>query len=113
MLFPYGGSSSGTTPPSPSIDGTLALGHLQEALSRVGFRLPAWRVRDIVDRMDRGQGGLTREEFEKICADQKARDFSSTFKKKISKKENVETIVGMSAASNEGTTSYGCTFLAF
>jgi plastin-3 len=97
------GSSSGTTPPSPSIDGTLALGHLQEALSRVGFRLPAWRVRDIVDRMDRGQGGLTREEFEKICADQKARDFSSTFKKKISKKENVETIVG-STQSNEGTT---------
>jgi len=95
-------TTNGTTP--PSTDGTLALGNLQEALSRVGFRLPAWRVRDIVDRMDRGQGGLSLEEFEKICADQKARDFSSTFKKKISKKENVETIGGMSEASSEGTT---------
>ena len=80
------------------------MGNLQEALSRVGFRLPAWRVRDIVDRMDRGQGGLSRDEFEKICTDQKARDFSSTFKKKLSKKENVEQIGGMSEASSEGTT---------
>ena len=52
-----------------------------------------------VDRMDRGHGGLSRDEFEKICADQKARDFSSTFKKKLSKKENVEQIGGMSEAS--------------
>ena len=49
--------------------------------------------------MDRGHGGLSRDEFEKICADQKARDFSSTFKKKLSKKENVEQIGGMSEAS--------------
>jgi plastin-3 len=82
----------------------LTLGSLQEALSRCGFRLPAWRVRDIVDRMDRGHGGLNREEFEKICTDQKSRDFSSTFKKKISKRENVEQLGGTSEASCEGTT---------
>ena len=34
--------------------------------SRCGFRLPGWRVRDIVDRMDRGHEGLTVEEFEKV-----------------------------------------------
>ena len=83
---------------------SLALSNLQEALARCGFRLPAWRVRDIVDRMDRGHGGLNLEEFEKICADQKARDFSSTFKKKLSKNESVEQLGGMSEASSAGTT---------
>lgn len=85
-------------------DGTLALGSLQEALARCGFRLPAWRVRDIVDRMDRGHGGLSLEEFEKICTDQKSRDFSSTFKKKLSRNETLEKLGGMSEASSEGTT---------
>ena len=85
-------------------DGTLALGNLQEALARCGFRLPAWRVRDIVDRMDRGHGGLTREEFESICSDQKAREVSSTFKKKLSRNETVEKLGGNTEASNEGTT---------
>jgi hypothetical protein len=33
---------------------------------RCGFRLPGWRVRDIVDRMDRGHEGLSIEEFEKV-----------------------------------------------
>jgi len=97
-------SENGNATNGSSEAGTLALSNLQEALARCGFKLPAWRVRDIVDRMDRGLGGLTLEEFEKICADQKARDFSSTFKKKISKKENVETLGGMSEASSEGTT---------
>jgi plastin-3 len=82
----------------------LVLGSLQEALSRCGFRLPAWRVRDIVDRMDRGHGGLTMKEFEKICTDQKSRDFSSTFKKKLSKNKSVEQLGGTSEASSEGTT---------
>lgn len=87
-----------------SSSGSLALGSLQEALSRCGFRLPAWRVRDIVDRMDRGHGGLSLAEFERICSDQKAREISSTFKKVVSKRENVQTLGGMSEASSEGTT---------
>ena len=83
---------------------TLPLGSLQEALSRCTFRLPAWRVRDIVDRMDRGNGNLTMAEFEKICVDLKSREVSSSFKKSISKRQNVETLGGMSEASSEGTT---------
>lgn len=85
-------------------DKSLALGNLQDALARCGFKLPAWRVRDIVDRMDRGHGGLTFEEFTKICTDQKSRDFSSSFKKKLSRNETVEKLGGVSEASNEGTT---------
>lgn len=84
--------------------GTLALGSLQEALSKCGFRLPAWRVRDIVDRMDRGHGRLSIEEFEKICEDLKSREVSSTFKKSVSRKDNLETLGGTSEASSEGTT---------
>ena len=52
--------------------------------------------------MDRGQGGLSREEFEKICKDQKSRDFSASFKKKLSRNETVEKLGGMSEASSEG-----------
>ena len=83
---------------------TLGLGNLQAALAKCGFKLPAWRVRDIVDRMDRGQGSLSIEEFEKICSDQKAREVSSTFKKSLSRRENLQTLGGMSEASSEGTT---------
>ena len=83
-------------------DKSLALGSLQDALAKCGFKLPAWRVRDIVDRMDRGHGGLTFEEFTKICTDQKSRDFSSSFKKKLSRNETVEKLGGMSEASSEG-----------
>lgn len=54
--------------------------------------------------MDRGHGGLSLEEFEKICTDQKSRDFSSTFKKKLSRNETLEKLGGMSEASSEGTT---------
>ena len=53
--------------------------------------------------MDRGHGGLTFEEFTKICTDQKSRDFSSSFKKKLSRNETVEKLGGVSEASNEGT----------
>lgn len=97
-------TSNGETNGNSCEDGTLALGSLQEALARCGFRLPAWRVRDIVDRMDRGHGGLSLEEFEKICTDQKSREFSATFKKKLSRNETVEKLGGMSEASSEGTT---------
>ena len=43
LTSPDNGETNGST----NHDGTLALGNLQEALARVGFRLPAWRVRDI------------------------------------------------------------------
>ena len=44
------------------------------------------------------------DEYEKICEDLKSREVSTTFKRSVTKRENVETISGTSEASNEGTT---------
>merc|ERR1719376_1536836 len=80
----------------------LSMGSLQEALSRCTFRLPAWRVRDIVDRMDRpaSQTPLTLEEFMRICEDLKSREVSATFKRSLTKRPDVQALGGMSAASS-------------
>lgn len=50
------------------------------------------------------QGKLSYEEFEALCFDLKAKDVASTFKTVVSKKENLETLGGMSSQSAEGTT---------
>ena len=42
--------------------------------------------------------------FEQMCAGLKAQDVASTFKKMVNKRENLETLGGMSTASSEGTT---------
>lgn len=39
-----------------------------------------------------------------LCTDLKANEVASTFKQVVSKKENLETLGGMSEASSEGTT---------
>ena len=39
-----------------------------------------------------------------MCGKLKAQDVASTFKKVVSKRENLETLGGMSTASSEGTT---------
>ena len=39
-----------------------------------------------------------------ICVDLKSKEISSTFKKAVSRRENLETLGGMSEASSEGTT---------
>lgn len=49
-------------------------------------------------------GKLSFEEFEALCVDLKAKDVASTFKAVVSKKENLETLGGMSSQSAEGTT---------
>lgn len=50
------------------------------------------------------QGKLSYDEFESLCVDLKAKDVASTFKTAVSKKENLETLGGMSSGSAEGTT---------
>ena len=39
-----------------------------------------------------------------MCVGLKAQDIASTFKKVVSKRDNLETLGGMSAASSDGTT---------
>ncbi|XP_071440139.1 plastin-2 isoform X1 [Hetaerina americana] len=90
-------------------DGYIDLSELKTALDVCGFKLPGWQVRQMIEEYDdkrktQHQGRLSFEEFEKLCSDLKAKEVGSTFKKVVSKKENLETLGGMSNASSEGTT---------
>ncbi|KAG8235144.1 hypothetical protein J437_LFUL012341 [Ladona fulva] len=90
-------------------DGYIDMSELKTALDVCGFKLPGWQVRQMIEEYDdkrktQHQGRLSFEEFEKLCSDLKAKEVGSTFKKVVSKKENLETLGGMSDASSEGTT---------
>ncbi|CAI6376926.1 unnamed protein product [Macrosiphum euphorbiae] len=89
-------------------DGAIDLSELQQALYLCGFKLPAWRVRKIIEDYDgkrtETKGKLVISEFKKLCSDLKAGEIASSFKQVVSKKENLETLGGMSDASSDGTT---------
>jgi len=91
--------------------GFIELGELKEALDLAGFKVPGWRVRDMIDKYDRekppehivGQRKLSYTEFEHLCCELKSKEVSQTFKKVVSKRDNIQTHGGMSEASAEGT----------
>ncbi|CAD7090111.1 unnamed protein product [Hermetia illucens] len=90
-------------------DGFIELKELKEALDQVGFKLPGYQVREMIDEFTNkqrasNQGKLSYKEFEDLCLDLKAKDIGHTFKTVVSKKENLETLGGMSSISSEGTT---------
>jgi len=89
-------------------DGYIDLSELKTALDLCGFKLPGWQVRKMIedfdDRRTDNKGRLSFQEFEKLCMDLKSNEVASTFKQVVSKKENLETLGGMSDASSEGTT---------
>lgn len=89
--------------------GFVELKELRDALDQVGFKLPGYKIRVMIEEFGKKQklknpGRLDLSEFEKICVDLKAQEVSSTFKQNISKKENLEKLGGMSDGSAEGTT---------
>ena len=82
---------------------------LKEALDNVGFKIPGYQVRSMIDELTNKKntamsGKMSYDEFEQLCLDLKSKDVASTFKKGLSKKENLETIGGMSDSSAAGTT---------
>uniref|UniRef100_A0A1Q3FIS7 Putative ca2+-binding actin-bundling protein n=1 Tax=Culex tarsalis TaxID=7177 RepID=A0A1Q3FIS7_CULTA len=90
-------------------DGFIELKELKDALDQVGFKLPGYQVRLMIDEYSNKQrsqhvGKLSYDEFEALCLDLKAKDVASTFKTVVSKKENLETLGGMSDSSAAGTT---------
>ncbi|XP_046682173.1 plastin-2 [Homalodisca vitripennis] len=90
-------------------DGYIDMSELKNALDLCGFKMPGWKVRRMIEDYDdkketQHQGRLTFDEFEKLCLELKANEVGSTFKQVVSKKENLETLGGMSDASSEGTT---------
>ncbi|ODM95696.1 Plastin-3 [Orchesella cincta] len=87
--------------------GNIDFGELKEALDLVGHKLPGWKVRRLVEDVMGGNktpNKLSYRDFEKLCSNLKMKDVASSFKQVVSKKENLQTIGGMSEASSEGTT---------
>ncbi|KAL0125085.1 hypothetical protein PUN28_004317 [Cardiocondyla obscurior] len=90
-------------------DGFINVTELRNALDVCGFKMPGYKVRQMIEEYDDKQrlkhkGRLSFEEFEKLCKELKANELGSTFKQVVSKKENLETLGGISEASSEGTT---------
>lgn len=92
-------------------DGYLDLSELKGALDIVGFKIPQWQVRQMIDEMEKGKASLARKtgrlaftEFQQLCSDLKAKEVAVSFKGQLSKRENLQTLGGMSEASSTGTT---------
>ena len=91
--------------------GYIELPELKQALDECGFKIPRWKVREMMDSYDvdqsgPGKGRLSFDEFENLCAGLKAQDSASTFRQVVTKRENPETSGGISEASVEGTTHW-------
>ncbi|XP_044007158.1 plastin-2 [Aphidius gifuensis] len=90
-------------------DGFIDMAELRTALDVCGFKMPGYKVRQMIEEYDDKQqpqhkGRLSFDEFEKLCKDLKANELGSSFKQAVSKKENLETLGGISEASSQGTT---------
>lgn len=102
-------------------NGYIDLKELKDALDSVGYKIPQWKVRCMIEEYydnggksgrgvngsmngDARKNGISLSEFEELCANLKAQQVSSTFKQAVSKKENLEHLGGMSEASSDGTT---------
>lgn len=85
------------------------MSELKDALDNVGFKLPGYQVRQMIDEVRNKQrtqnvGKMSYNEFEQICVDLKSKDVASTFGKNLSKREDIEKIGGLSDQSAAGTT---------
>ncbi|XP_068624650.1 plastin-2 [Battus philenor] len=102
-------------------NGFIDLKELKDALDGVGYKIPQWKVRCMIEEYydngpkqgrgvngsmngDARRNGMSLTEFEDLCANLKAQQVASTFKQAVSKKENLEHLGGMSEASSDGTT---------
>jgi plastin-3 len=88
-------------------NGFISISELQDALKVCGFDLPSYQIRDLVREYDSKikDDKLDFEEFKELYAQIKSeRDLGHGFKKMVSKRQNVDTLGGMTAASSEGTT---------
>ncbi|CAJ1064216.1 LOW QUALITY PROTEIN: plastin-3-like [Xyrichtys novacula] len=85
-------------------DGFICEHELNDLLKDMGYPLPGYVVRDIIQKLDQNQDKkISREEFESIIDDLKCREIAKTFRKAINRKEGILAIGGTSAQSSEGT----------
>jgi plastin-3 len=90
-------------------DGYVDLSELKEALDGCGFKLPGWKVLQMIEEYDdkrqmQHRGRLSFYEFEKLCLELESNEVANKIKQVMLKKENLETLGGMSDASSEDTT---------
>ncbi|CAK9297455.1 unnamed protein product [Gordionus sp. m RMFG-2023] len=89
--------------------GYISLKDLGDAFNAVGIKIPPYEVRKMASDWERKNskipdGKLQFSEFEKLYRDLKSKEFATTFKSMVSKKDNLVTHGGMSETSSEGTT---------
>lgn len=87
----------------------MDLSELKNALELVGFKIPQWQVRQMIEEMDQKKqlstkGQISINEFQTLCTDLKSQEVASSFKTQLTKKDNLQKLGGMSTASSVGTT---------
>uniref|UniRef100_A0A4W3HQS9 Plastin-3 n=1 Tax=Callorhinchus milii TaxID=7868 RepID=A0A4W3HQS9_CALMI len=77
---------------------------LHELLRDAGCQVPGYKVREIIEKIDRDKNGkISFEEFLSVFQELKNSDIAKTFRKAINKKQGICAIGGMSHLSSEGT----------
>uniref|UniRef100_A0A8C3AD14 Plastin-3 n=1 Tax=Cyclopterus lumpus TaxID=8103 RepID=A0A8C3AD14_CYCLU len=77
---------------------------LQELLKDAGRTLPGYKVREIIQKLDRNKDNqISFDEFLSIVQELKGSEIAKTFRKAINRKEGILAIGGTSVQSSEGT----------
>lgn len=83
--------------------GYIDASELDQALKLGGLDMPMWKQRQYMAETS-NNNQLNLQQFKQLCINLKSQDISNTFKKAVSKRQDVETLGGTSVASAEGTT---------
>ncbi|XP_076024556.1 plastin-3 [Genypterus blacodes] len=79
-------------------------GELQKLLKEANLSIPGYRVREIIQKLDRNHDNMISfEEFVAIFQEVKNKEIAKTFRKAINKKEGILAIGGTSELSSVGT----------
>ncbi|CAN9501703.1 unnamed protein product [Ophioblennius macclurei] len=85
-------------------DGHICHYELQELLNDCGHRVPGYKIREIIETLDRNEDNkIDFNEFLGIVQDLKGKEIAKTFRKAINKKDGIRAVGGMSEQSSEGT----------
>uniref|UniRef100_A0A672JNB7 Plastin-3 n=1 Tax=Salarias fasciatus TaxID=181472 RepID=A0A672JNB7_SALFA len=85
-------------------DGHICQYELQELLNDCGHRVPGYKIREIIETLDRNNDDkICFNEFLGIVQDLKGKEIAKTFRKAINKKDGIRAVGGMSEQSSEGT----------
>ncbi|XP_041807713.1 plastin-3-like [Chelmon rostratus] len=85
-------------------DGHVCDFELNELLKSAGLSMPGYKVREIIQNLDRNNDNkISFEEFLSIVQEQRSSEIAKTFRKVINRKEGILAIGGTSVLSSEGT----------